>query len=230
MQPPLLIKSKSEILIQKEKQKSQKKRLHEQNNDKNMEDASSVKQEKDIKQEFKSKPPTKPHKKRTSKKKSKQSIFVEYTKSTHELKVIISKSKKLNLPDSSENPMFRTFSSKIKSVTLKAEIPALPKKASSKKNLKLKTKRSASIVKSKGNVSDRSKVTPVKEGTKSIKRVLLKRVESKGRQLRSGTKLGTAKKEVKGTSVPRTRSQKKQKDEKKENSRSKRKVISKLKD
>jgi hypothetical protein len=222
MQPVLLIKSKSEILAQKEKHKHQKKHLEEQNNDISMEEVPPIKEERDIKQESKPKQTSKHHKKRSSKKRSKKSILLEYTKSTHELKVIISKSKKptsdLPLPNSSENPMFRTFSTKIKSITLKSEVLALPKKVTSKKSLKLKTKRPVSIVKPKGHLSDRSKKTPVKkEVAKSIKRVLLKKIESKeskGRQLRSGTKLGGKKKEVKGPSVPRTRSQKKQKGEK----------------
>lgn len=170
----------------------------------------------------------KPQRKKSSRRKSKKSVFIEYSTLTHALKVIVKKIRG------------EKVKTKIhKSTTLKpkkSEKSLVREKKNPIKSLKVKTKRNASVNKDLAQ-SDKilEKKSPSKqvtlEGGKSTKRVLLKTMvvkETKSRQLRSGTKLGKNPKSEAKKLSPRTRSQKKNQGDKRETSKIKRKVISKL--
>jgi hypothetical protein len=170
----------------------------------------------------------KPQRKKSSRRKSKKSVFIEYSKLTHSLKVIVKKIRG------------EKVKSKVhKSTTLKpkkSEKSLVKEKKTPIKNLKVKSRRNASVAKDPAQsdkiLEKKSPLNKVKlESGKSTKRVLLKTMvvkESKSRQLRSGTKLGKPSKTEAKKSSPRTRSQKKKQDDKADTSKIKRKVISKL--
>ena len=140
-------------------------------------------------------------------------MFIEYSKSTHDLKVIIQKIKGAKVRNKVH-----------KSTTLKKgkQEKVKPKE----KSIKVKTKRK-SPSKSKSQ-KEKVKKIPIKKETKtastrSNKRVLVKKVshDPNGRILRSGTAFGKNKRTVKEKGIPRTRSQKKRQATKRESSKHK---------
>lgn len=170
----------------------------------------------------------KPQRKKSSRRKSKKSVFIEYSKLTHSLKVIVKKIR----GEKVKSKVYKSTTLKPK----KSEKSLVKEKKTPIKNLKVKNRRNASVAKDPAQsdkiLEKKSPLNKVKlESGKSTKRVLLKTMvvkESKSRQLRSGTKLGKPSKTEAKKSSPRTRSQKKKQDDKADTSKIKRKVISKL--
>lgn len=171
----------------------------------------------------------KPQRRKSSKRKSKKSVFIEYSKLTHALKVIVKKIR----GDKVKSKIHKSTTLKSK----KSEKSLVKEKKTLIKSLKVKSKRNVSVAKdtaiSTKILEKKSPLDKVKlESGKSTKRVLLKTMvlkESKSRKLRSGTKIGKPPKTETKKSSPRTRSQKKMTQEDKvDTSKIKRKVISKL--
>lgn len=226
---PLLPKDTDKFLLSKsltfDNTKAEK--IDKIESDKKMEDVSTpaiIDKEINIKMEIEE---PKPQKRKSVKRRSRKCVMIEYSKVTNELKVIINKIK---------GEKVRT---KIhKTVTLREKKIEKPLSKETKeiktpiKNLKLKTKRSCSLLKNiSKEVKNKIKKAPVKkektDSIKSFKRVLLKTKvtkEIKSRTLRSGVAVGNITKTSKSKQSPRTRSQKKQ-SSKREPSKSKRKLI-----
>lgn len=222
--PPPLLKSKSAYASLEEKQLPDHFKTQTINFDRKMEDLSGMKSQQidpQIKMEVCDERPSKI---RLGKKKSKKCIYIEYSKRTHELKVIIQKvrgkkeKKKLHKT---------TILKKKKTERAKSKDAKTPVKS-----IKVKSRRNASNVKKLSVAKSKNKKPLQREQSDSVtstKRVLLKTntpEESESRKLRSGTKLSTVVDRKK--SNPRTRSQKKKETKKRESSKTKRKVISKL--
>ena len=245
MEVPFLSKSKSDLGIIKDRHSLN----YQSSLDLKMEDIPELKQKLHVQSEMEESAP-KSARKKSTRRKSHKSLFIEYSKTTNELRVIIQKIRgekiknklhKLTTLKVEKSEKSELLSKqKDKSIFINSPVKRTTKYKlkTPKKSLKVKSKRSVSNIKHKIWNSDGVKKSPVKRDKqtplKSTKRVLLKTMvvkeaqdskEDSNRKLRSSSKPSKAGKEA---AAPRTRSQRKKQGAKRDPSKSKRKVISKL--